>query len=323
LIASTRETHLGMPEQMHRPTKLLTRSWWSVLKRTIREYQEDNLTDWAAALTYYAVLSIFPALLVLVALLGLVGEYPRTSDALLRIVGDIGPSSATDTFRKPIEGVIRSKGGAGALVGVGLLGALWSASGYVGAFMRASNVIYEVSEGRPFWKLRPLQILVTIAMTILVALVAIAIVLTGPLAKAVGDVVGLGGAAVTTWSIAKWPVLFLVVLTIIAILYYTSPNVRLSGFRWITPGGVLAVVVWLVASAGFAVYVAAFSSYNKTYGTLGAVIVFLVWLWISNNALLLGAELNAELERERRLVSGQAEAEHELGLPPRVKPKGS
>ena len=304
-----------------KPTRLGARSWWSVLKRTIREYQDDNLTDWAAALTYYAVLSLFPALLVLVALLGLVGEYPRTSDALLRIVGDLGPSSATDTFRKPIEGVIRSKGGAGALVGVGLLGALWSASGYVGAFMRASNVIYEVPEGRPFWKLRPLQIVVTVAITILVALVAIAIVLTGPLAKAVGDVIGLGGAAVTAWSIAKWPVLFLVVLTIVGVLYYTSPNVRLSGFRWITPGTVLAVVVWLVASAGFGLYVAAFGSYNKTYGTLGAVIVFLVWLWISNNALLLGAELNAELERERQLVAGRSEAEHELQLQPRTAPK--
>src|SRR5919199_1191619 len=208
-----------------KPTQLGTRSWWGVLKRTIREYQDDNLTDWAAALTYYAVLSIFPA----------------------------------------------------ALVGVGLLGALWSASGYVGAFMRASNVIYEVPEGRPFWKLRPLQIVVTVVITLLVALVAIAIVLTGPLAKAVGDVIGLGGAAVTAWSIAKWPVLFLVVLAIVAVLYYAAPNVRLSGFRWITPGTVLAVVVWLVASAGFGLYVAAFSSYNKTYGTLGAGIVFLVW----------------------------------------------
>ena len=310
-----------MAEQTDRPTKLRKRSWWSVLKRTVREYQDDNLTDWAAALTYYAVLSIFPALIVLVSLLGLVGQYPRTSDALLRIVGQIGPSSATDTFRKPIEGVIRSKGGAGALFGVGLLGALWSASGYVGAFMRASNVIYEVPEGRPFWKLRPLQILVTVAVTILVALVAIAIVLTGPLAKAVGDAIGLGGAAVTAWSIAKWPVLFLVVLLIVAVLYYAAPNVRLSGFRWITPGTVLAVVLWLVASAGFGVYVAAFSSYNKTYGTLGAVIVFLVWLWISNNALLLGAELNAELERERQLVAGRSEAEHELQLQPRTAPK--
>ena len=295
-------------------------SWPDVLKRTVREAREDNLTDWAAALTYYGVLSIFPALLVLVALLSLLGEHPRTTDALLEIVQDVSPGAAAETLRDPIVDVIRSKGGAGALLGVGLVGALWSASGYIGAFMRAMNVLYEVEEGRPFWKLRPLQIAITIAMVLLLALVAIAIVITGPLASAVGGVVGLGDVALTAWSWGKWPVLALIVIVMLAVLYYAAPNVKHPGFRLLSPGAVAAVVLWLVASLLFALYVANFGSYNKTYGSLGAVVVFLVWLWISNLALLLGAELDSELERRRELGEGLP-AEEELQLPPREAPK--
>ena len=295
-------------------------SWWEVLKRTVREAQEDNLTDWAAALTYYGVLSIFPALLVLVALLGLLGEHPRTTDALLEIVEDLSPGAASETLRDPIVDVIESKGGAGALLGIGLLGALWSASGYIGAFMRAMNVLYEVPEGRPFWKLRPLQIAITILMVLLLALVAIAIVVTGPLASAIGGVVGLSDAAVTAWSWAKWPFLVLIVMMMLAVLYYAAPNVRHPGFRFLTRGSVVAIVLWLVASLLFGLYVASFGSYNKTYGSLGAVVVFLIWFWISNLALLLGAELDTELERRRELGEGLP-AEEELQLPPRNPPK--
>ena len=295
-------------------------SYFAVLKRTVREAQDDNLTDWAAALTYYGVLSIFPGLLVLVALLGLLGEHPRTTDALLAIVEDVSPGAASETLREPIVGVIQSKGGAGALLGVGLLGALWSASGYVGAFMRAMNVLYEVREGRPFWKLRPLQIAITILMVLLLALVAIAIVVTGPLAKAVGGVVGVGDAAVTAWSWGKWPFLVLIVMMMLAILYYAAPNVRQPGFRFLTRGAVVAIVLWLVASLLFGLYVANFGSYNKTYGSLGAVVVFLVWFWISNLALLVGAEFDSELERRRELAEGLP-AEEELQLRPRDPPK--
>ncbi len=287
-----------------------------VLKRTIKEYKEDNLSDWAAALTYYSVLSLFPALLVLVALLSLFGQHPQTTNTLLDIIARLGPREAVDTFRGTIEGVIRNKGGAGALLGIGALAALWSASGYIGAFMRASNIIYEVEEQRPFWWKRPLQILITLVMVLMLAIIAIAIVLTGPLARAVGDVVGLGETAVTVWSIAKWPVLLLIVVLMISILYYATPNVRPPGFHLITPGGLAAVLVWLVASLAFAFYVANFGAYNKTYGSLGAIIIFLVWLYISNNALLLGAEFNAEVERGRELKAGLP-AEEELQLPPR------
>jgi membrane protein len=302
------------------PTDLEKRSWKNTLKRTVREFRDDNLTDWAAALTYYAVLSLFPGLIVFVALIGLVGEYPKTTNALLDIVDQVGPSSAVDTFRGPIEDVVQQKGGAGALLGAGLLGALWSASGYIGAFMRASNSIYEVEEGRPFWKLRPLQVAVTILMVLLLTVVAIALVVTGPLAEAIGNVIGLGDTAVTVWGIAKWPALLVIVMGMFALLYYVAPNVKQPRFRWLSPGGIVAVIAWVLASAAFAVYVANFGSYNKTYGTLGGVITFLVWLWISNLALLFGAELDAELERSRELEAGLP-AQEELQLPPRDEPK--
>ena len=216
--------------------------------------------------------------------------------------------------------MIESKGGAGALLGVGLLGALWSASGYVGAFMRATNVLYEVEEGRPFWKLRPLHIAMTILMVLLLALAAIAIVVTGPLARAVGGVVGLSDAAVTAWSWGKWPLLLLIVVVMLAVLFYTAPNVRHPRFRLISPGAAVAVIMWLVASLLFGLYVADFGSYNKTYGSLGAVVVFLVWFWISNLALLLGAEFDTELERRRELAAGLP-ADEELQLPPRNAPE--
>jgi membrane protein len=292
-------------------------SWLSTLRRTVAEFREDNLTDWAAALTYYSVLSIFPALLVLVSLVGLVGDAESVTETLTEIVNSLGPSSAADTYRGPIESITENRGAAGVLLIVGVATALWTASSYVGAFMRASNVIYEVPEGRPFWKLRPLQALVTLVCILLLALTVVALVATGPLAEAIGDALGISDAAVTVWHIAKWPALLVVVMTIISVLYYASPNARIPRFRWITPGAVTAVVLWILASAGFAVYVANFGSYDKTYGTLGGVVTFLVWLWITNVAVLLGAELNAELERKRELDHGLP-AEEELRLPPRA-----
>jgi membrane protein len=293
----------------------------AVLKRTFKEFQEDNITDWAAALTYYAVLALFPAVLVLVALLGIFGQFPQTTNALLDIVRQIsGDQTGLDGLENTINGVVQNKGGAGALLGIGLLTALWSASGYIGAFMRASNAIYEIPEGRQFWKLRPLQVIVTLAMVMLVALLAISLVTTGPVAEAVGDQIGLGDEFVTIYGIAKWPLMALIVLCMLAVLYYSAPNAKLPKFRWITPGAVLALVIWIIASAAFGFYVANFGSYNKTYGTLGGAISLLVWLWITNIAVLLGQELNAEVERGRELSAGLPAA-REIQLPPRTPPK--
>jgi membrane protein len=295
--------------------------WKAVLKRTAKEFSNDNLTDWAAALTYYAIQALFPTLLVLIALVGLFGQFPQTTDSLIQILRQVGvDKNVLATLSTTINGVVKDKGGAGALVGVGLLGALWSASAYVGAFMRASNAIYEQQEGRPFYKLRPLQVLVTLVMVMLLALVLVALVLTGPLAQAVGSQIGLGSTAVTVWNIAKWPVLAAVFTLMVSVLHYAAPNVKLPKFQWISPGAIVALVVWLVASIGFWFYVRNFGSYNKTYGSLGAVIALLVWVWLSNVALLFGQELNAEVERGREIAAGKP-AERDLQLPPRHAPK--
>jgi membrane protein len=308
----------GHDDGPEKPSGLALRSWGGALGRTVREFKDDNLTDWAAALTYYSILSIFPALIAFVGIVGLVGKNPETTNAILNIIDDIGPASAVDTFDGPIQTVMTNKSDAGIALVVGLAVALWSASSYVGVFMRASNQIYEVEEGRRFWRLRPLQVLVTLAMVLLLAIVAIAIVATGPLADAIGRQIGVGGAAVTAWDIAKWPVLLAVVILMFAVLYFAAPNVRLPGLRWISPGSVLAVAVWIIASGAFAFYVANFSSYNKTYGSLAGVIAFLVWLWISNIAVLLGAEFNSELERGRELEAGKRGADKRIQLEPRA-----
>ena len=286
-----------------------------MLKRTVSEFQSDNLSDWAAALTYYSVLALFPMLIVLVALLGIVGQ-EGTVTTLVNSLHDAGLGDVADSIQDPLKHIVSNNTGAGALLGLALLGSLWSASGYVGAFMRAANAIYDVQEGRSFWKRRPMQVVMTFGMVFLLALVLLALVLTGSLAVAIGDAIGVGRGAVDVWNIAKWPVLMVVVMTMFAFLYYLAPNVRQPGFRWITPGGVLAVLLWVAASAGFGVYIAHIGSYDKTYGTLSTVIVLLVWLWITNLALLLGAEFDAELERERQLLAGLP-AEDRIQLPPR------
>lgn len=302
------------------PVRLARSGWKAALRRTFDGFRSDQVTDLAAGLTYYGVLALFPALIALVSIVGLFGNPESTTRTLTDIVSDLGPRTAADTFNGPIESLTSNRGTAGALFVAGLLGALYSASGYVGAFMRASNRIYGVQEGRPFWKLRPLQIAVTLAMVLLVALVVVALVLSGPVAEAVGRAIGLTSTAVTIYGLAKWPVLVAVVLTMLAFLYYVSPNVKLPGFRWITPGSLLAVAVWILASIGFAFYVANFGSYDKTYGTLGGVVSFLVWVWITNIAVLLGVELNAELERGRELQAGVTGAEDSIQLPPRQAP---
>jgi membrane protein len=296
-------------------------SAFATLKRTVTEFSEDNLSVWAAALTYYGLLALFPALIALVSIVGLVADPAATTKALTQIVTKIGPASAAETLAGPITSITANRSAAGLGLILGLAAALWSASGYVGGFMRASNVIYETPEGRPIWKLRPLQMLVTLITVILATVVALSLVLTGPIVSAVAAPLGLGRVAVAAWNYAKWPVLIIVVLFIIMLLYYATPNVKLRGFRWVLPGALFALVIWLVASAAFAFYVANFGSYNKTYGTLAGIVIFLVWLWITNVALLLGAELNAERERSIELRDGLTGAEREIQLQPRGEPK--
>jgi membrane protein len=300
-------TARAAPRPPETPTDLKGRSWGGVLKRTVAEFKEDNLTDWAAALTYYGVLAIFPALLVLVSVLGLIGS--SATQPLIDNLGKVAPGPAREIFTSAIKNLQGSQGAAGVLFVIGLAGALWSASGYVAAFMRASNSIYDIEEGRPVWKTLPTRIVLTIVLLTLLAVSAVAVTLTGGLAKEVGGVLGLSDTAVTVWNIAKWPVLLLVVSFMFALLYWAAPNVKHPKFRWLSPGGVLAVVGWLIASLAFAFYVANFGSYNKTYGAMAGPIIFLVWLWISNIMVLLGAEFNAELARGRAIEAGHPERE--------------
>jgi membrane protein len=303
------------------PTALPRRSWWNTVKRTVQEFQDDQLTDKAAALTYYGVLALFPAMIVLVALLGLLGEYPRTTNAVFEILSQAGASiTFIDAVREPLTHVVNDKGGAGALFGFGLVLSLWSASGYLGAFIRSANEIYEINEGRPFWKLRPLQLLITLLIASLVVVLLLGIVLTGPLADAVSRQVGLGDTASKIWAFAKWPVMAGAAMLIIAVLYYLAPNVRQPRFRWISPGGAIAVALWGVVTVAFFFYVQNLGSYDKTYGSLGTVISLLVWMWLSNLALLFGLEFDAELERERELLAGVPEAERNIQLEPRQVP---
>jgi membrane protein len=291
------------------------------LKRTATEFSEDKLTIWAAALTYYGLLSLFPALIAMVSLIGIFGDPKSTTESITEIIGEIGPASAVETFSGPVRSLAANQSAAGFALVIGLALALWSASAYVGAFIQASNVIYETPEGRPFWKLRPLQIAITLAMILMMALLAVGLVLTGPVVEAVANPIGISSTAVDVWNIAKWPVMAAIFITMVSLLYYASPNVKLRGFRWVTPGSVVAIVVWAIASAAFAFYVVNFGSYNKTYGTLGGLIALLVWFWLSNLAILFGHQLNAERERSLEIEEGTPRAEREIQLEPRDEPK--
>jgi membrane protein len=286
------------------------------LKRTLKEFSEDNLTDWAAALTYYAVLALFPALLAMLSLVGLLVDPARLTEALTAVI----PGAAAETINPVIEQIAgRSAAGFGLILGVA--GAIWSASAYVGAFTRAANVVYETPEGRKVWKLKPLQLLVTLIGIVFAAVIVMMVALSGPVAEAIGGAIGLGDTALTVWNIAKWPVVLVLLALMIAVLYYATPNVRLRGFKWVSPGAGVAVLVAIVASAAFAFYVANFGSYNKTYGALAGVIIFLVWFWLINVALLFGIELDAEIERTKELKEGVPRAEKEIQLDAREDPK--
>ncbi|MFD5848242.1 YihY/virulence factor BrkB family protein [Streptomyces chartreusis] len=284
------------------PTKLPKASWGAVLKGSLREFKDDELTDRAAALTYYGVLALFPALLVLVSVLGLTGR--STTDKVLNNLQQFAPGPARDIITSAVQ-QLQGNAGIGSLMAiVGLVLAVWSASGYVAAFIRAANAVYDMPEGRPVWKILPVRVGVTVVLMMLAVISALIVVFTGSLARQAGQVLGIGDTALTVWSIAKWPVLVVLVTLMIAILYWATPNARVKGFRWITPGSFLALLIWLVASAGFALYVANFASYNKTYGTMAGVIVFLLWLWITNLAILLGLEFDAESVRQRAIAGG-------------------
>ena len=299
------------------PTDLPRGAWPQILKRTFKQFGADQLSTWAAALTYFGVLSLFPMLLALVSLLGIIG--PSAPQPLIDNLNTIAPGPAKDILTNTLKSLESAQGASTLAFIIGLAAAIWSASGYIGAFMDAANAVWDAPEGRPIWKRIPLRLAVTVVLLILLAASALAVVLTGPVARNVGDVFGLGDTFVTVWGIAKWPVLVLVGSFMISLLFWAGPNVKQPGFPWVTPGGLLSVVLWIAASLLFALYVANFASYNKTYGSLGGIIVFLVWLWLTNLIILLGAEFNAEMERSRQIAAGHP-VDKEPYLPLRDEP---
>lgn len=316
--ATEREKESPAPDDSRKPdspTEIDKPSWKYIARKTAREFVGDQCTDLAAALTYYGVLAAFPALLAIVSLLGIVGNAQDTTDSLLRLADGLVPNATIDALRDPLDKLTTSPAAGLALV-TGILGALWSASGYVGAFSRAMNRIYGIDEGRPFWKLRPTTLAVTVIAVVAAVIAAVLLVASGPVAEAIGDSLGLGDPALVVWNIAKWPVIAALAVAIVAVLYYATPNVKQPKFRWMSIGALVALVVWAVASVLFGLYVANFSHYSSTYGSIGGVIVVLLWIWITNIALLFGAELDAEIERGRELEAG-IEAEDTIKLPPR------
>jgi membrane protein len=287
------------------------------VKRTLKEFSEDNLTDWAAALTYYGVLALFPALIALASIVGLLTTPQQLTDALTTVV----PGQAADTLQPVIQQVAGNQSTAGFGLVLGLAGAIWSASGFVGAFTRAANVVYETPEGRKIWKLKPLQLLVTLVGILFAAVIVLLLVLSGPVVDAIASAIGVGETALTVWNVAKWPVILVILALMIAVLYYSTPNVKLRGFKWMSPGAAVAILVAVVASAAFAFYVGNFGSYNKTYGALAGVVVFLIWFWLINVALLFGIEFDAEMERTKEMKDGVPAAEKEIQLDARAEPK--
>ncbi|MBC2907914.1 YihY/virulence factor BrkB family protein [Streptomyces cupreus] len=318
-VETAREAGAGPDEQVERqapdsPTDLPKRSWGAVLKGTLKEFKKDELTDRAAALTYYGILALFPALLALISLLGIVGQ--SATQQVLDNIQKLAPGAARDILSNAVKQMQGNAGLGSIMAIVGLALAVWSASGYVAAFIRSANAVYDVPEGRPVWKVLPVRVGVTAVLMVLAVISAVIVVFTGGLARQVGTALGVGDTFLTVWSIAKWPVLILLVTVMIAILYWATPNARVRGFRWITPGSFVALLIWMIASAGFALYVANFASYNKTYGTFAGVIIFLVWLWITNLAILFGLECDAELARQRAVAGGHP-AEKEPYVQPR------
>lgn len=309
--------HPRVPRRMR---QLSWRTWRGVLVRSVQNFVNDNCSDWAAALTYYGVLALFPSAIVVVALVGLVSSGEQTVDTVVDLANQVGAGSVLADEEGGVVGVIRSvvvdQSNPKLLLSFGLLGALWSASGFIGAFTRASNAVYGVDEGRPVWKLRPLQIGLAAITLVLLAVVALALIVSGPVTDAVGDLINAGDLARTVWNVAKWPVLAMIMMVLLSLLFWIAPNVRQPRFRWLTPGGAVALVSWVAVSFGFGLYVANFGSYDTTYGSLGAAIAFLVWLYLSNSALMLGVQINAEVQRGRRLQAGDQDPDDPV-LPPR------
>lgn len=311
-----RDHNQGMTDTRRAPTaRRRARTVRMVLVRSVGEFLRDRGPDLAGALTFYGVLSLFPAILVVVSLLGVLGQGERTVDAVMEMLSDVAPAAVLDPVRGPVQALVTTHAAGFALV-AGVVIALWTASRYVRALGRAMNVVFGVEEGRPLWKLVPAALMLTTLLVVLVVMGGLALVFTGPVAETVGGWIGLGDTALAVWSVAKWPGGLVSAVLALAILYRFAPNVSGRRFHWISLGALAALVVIGVATAGFGVFVSAFGTFNRTYGSLAGIIVFLFWLWLVNIGVLYGARLDAEVMRVRQLRAGLP-AEEQLQVTPR------
>lgn len=296
------------------------RTWRGILWRSITGYLYDDCSDYAAALTFQAVTALLPSLVVIVALINLVTDGTTVVDTTVEMLRDLGLGAVVgnESLLAVVDTLLVRQDSARVLLGFGLALAIWSASGYVGVFTRASNRIYSVREGRRWWTLQLLEIGLAAVALVLLAVGGAGLVISGPLVDWAGDALGAGETARLVWSVGRWPVLVAVAIMLLSLLFWIAPNVRQPRFRWLTVGGAVALAVWALVSSGFGLYVANFGSYDRTYGSLGAIMAFLIWVYLSNIALLLGVEVNAEVQRGRLRQAGDRDPETPLA--PRLAP---
>ena len=289
---------------------------WRVIKRTVIAFYDNQMTHHAAALTYYGLMSLFPALLVAVSLLGLLGQYPETYDAIIGAIREVSPDATIDTFDSALRTALEHKGSAAVAFVVGLLVALYGTTGVLEAARRALNVAFEVENGRSFLQRKATDIVSSVVLMVLVLITLVLVFVGGGFAEAVFDLIGLGSTAEEVWAVARWPAAVATAMLVFSWVYYVTPDVEQRSFRWVTPGAAVGVAIWMLASAAFAFYLANLNDLNATYGSFGAALVLIFWLWLSNVAMLFGAQLNAEIERQQQLAEGVPPA-RTLDLPER------
>jgi membrane protein len=295
------------------PVELTRDDWRVILKRTWHEFRINQVYDLAGTLTYYTVLALFPALLATLATVGIFGSAEAGAQNVLQVIEGLGGATAADVLREPLEQLVNASH-AGLAFGTGLVGVLWATSGYLGTFGRGMNRIYDVEEGRPFWEMRPTMIGVSAVLVVLGALGALGLILTGPVAESTARVLGFDEGVVFWWDLLKLPALAGIALVVMALLYWAGPNVKRRHLRWFSVGAIGALLAWIIATALFGAYVFGFGIYGRTYGFVGGVIAFLLWVWLSNLSLLFGAVLDTEVERARQLRAGIS-AEERVQLP--------
>jgi membrane protein len=288
---------------------VLTTRAGAIIKRTLRSFYDDQMTHHAAALTYYALMSLFPAVLLALSLLGLLGQYPETYNAIMGYLREVAPASVVDPLDRSLRGALQSKGTAATALVVSVVVALYGTTGALEAARRALNVVFEVDGGRSFLRRKAIDVASTFVLMALVLASLVMVFVGGGFAEDMLGFIGLGSTTARVWNIVRWPGAVAVAMLVFAFIYYVTPDVQQRSFRWVTPGAAVGVLLWLGASFGLSTYVSKVGDVGAIYGAFAGAIVLVAWLWLTNVALLLGAELNAEIERERELGEGVPQRE--------------